>query len=150
MHTGHSQNLFFSKHDFTSYSLGLVKGWELTKVLSKYGDVKNSGLVIPLKKWLLCRFIIFFSNFCNGPAWYHQKKKKKMGGKNQIFGELFVWPRLPICSPPLIFKYLFSLLVFSFHFLSTNPHTPLPPGTLHTTIYFIFAARITRKLYRKR
>ena len=53
----------FSKYDFTSYSLGLVKGWELTKVLSKYDDVKNSGLVIPLKKWLLCRFIIFFSNY---------------------------------------------------------------------------------------
>ena len=87
MRAGHSQNLFFSKHDFTSYSLGLVKGWELTKVLSKYGGVKNSGLVIPLKKWLLCRFIIFFSNFYNGLAQY---QKKKGGGKDQIFGELHV------------------------------------------------------------
>ena len=55
--------ILFSKQDFRDYSLGLVKGRELTKVLSNYGDVKNSGLVIPLKKWLLCRFIIFFSNF---------------------------------------------------------------------------------------
>ena len=55
--------IFFSKQDFRDYSLGLVKGRELTKVLSNYGNVKNSGLVIPLKKWLLCRFVIFFSNF---------------------------------------------------------------------------------------
>ena len=117
MHTGHSQNLFFSKHDFTSYSLGLVKGWELTKVLSKYGDVKNSGLVIPLKKWLLCRFIIFFSNFCNGPAWYHQKKKKKKkGGKESDF-----WRAIRVTAPTHLLPTthfqisLFSLgLLFSF------------------------------------
>ena len=40
------------------------------------------------------------------------------------------------------------LLLFSF---SLNQHTcSSPTGTLHTTIYFIFQARITGKLYRKR
>ena len=113
MHTGHSQNLFFSKHDFTSYSLGLVKGWELTKVLSKYGGVKNSGLVIPLKKWLLCRFIIFFSNFYNGLAQY---QKKKRGGKGSDF-----WRATRVTTPTHLLPTthfqisLFSLgLLFSF------------------------------------
>jgi hypothetical protein len=35
----------------------------LTEVLSKDGDVKNSGLVRPLNKWLLAGFIMMFRDF---------------------------------------------------------------------------------------
>ena len=138
MHTGHSQNLFFSKHDFTSYSLGLVKGWELTKVLSKYGDVKNSGVVIPLKKWLLCRFIIFFSNFYIGLAQYQKKKK---GGERIRFLESYTcdgtYPFAPhhsfsnisFLSWPTTHILGSSLFIFSqpTHTLLSHPvHSTLP------------------------
>ena len=133
MHTGHSQNLFFSKHDFTSYSLGLVKGWELTKVLSKYGDVKNSGLVIPLKKWLLCRFIIFFSNFCNGSAWYHQKKKK--GGERIRFLESYSCDRTYPFAPHHSFSNI-SFLSWSSLFIFSQPTHTLLSHPVHLTLSY--------------